>query len=227
MSNNNGRVFIGSLLISLLMHGAVLFLVKVEKAPAGQKEPEKITVSLRQMVQEEKPAPVAEPLPEPQPVVKQPKPVKKPLPVSKKPSAVKAPAEQEIYTEAKAAETAPEEPVIHTAAVSAPIPAAEKPSMPPQPEFDFEGFKARLTDGMGRNKKYPYAARRRGYEGTVLLKLHIDCEGRLQGVKMVESSGFDILDKEALSLASSVFPIQEKLPEPVTLLIPVNYSLHN
>ncbi|MCD8493378.1 MAG: hypothetical protein LRY51_16615 [Geovibrio sp.] len=41
MSNNNGRVFIGSLLISLLMHGAVLFLVKVEKAPAGQKEPEK------------------------------------------------------------------------------------------------------------------------------------------------------------------------------------------
>ena len=83
MSDINGRVFIGSLLISLLMHGAILFLVKVEKAPAGQKEPEKITVSLRQMVQEEKPVPVAEPLPEPQPVVKQPKPVKKPLPVAK------------------------------------------------------------------------------------------------------------------------------------------------
>ncbi|MCD8493379.1 MAG: hypothetical protein LRY51_16620 [Geovibrio sp.] len=39
--------------------------------------------------------------------MKQPKPVKKPLPVSKKPSAVKAPAEQEIYTETKAAENRP------------------------------------------------------------------------------------------------------------------------
>ncbi|QAR33428.1 energy transducer TonB [Geovibrio thiophilus] len=229
MNNNRGRIFAGSLIFSILLHGAVLFFLKVEKAPAGQSEPEKITVSLRRFEQVQKPEPVIEKVQKPEPVVKkeQPKSVRKPLPVREKPSAVKTVEEPVTEEKAETAQTAPAEAVTLIAAVSVPKPAAEKPAMPPQPEFDFDGFKARLTDGIGRNKKYPYAARRRGYEGTVLLKLNIDCEGRLQGLKMVESSGFDVLDSEALSLASSVFPIREKLPEPVTLLIPISYSLHN
>lgn len=95
------------------------------------------------------------------------------------------------------------------------------------PPFDFNGLKNRLTNGIDRNKTYPYNARRRGYEGTVLVRLMIDCEGRLEDIDMVESSGFDLLDKEAMMLVASVFPIKEKLPEPVTLLIPVDYSLNN
>lgn len=231
MRDNRGRIVAGSLIFSMLLHGAVLFLVKVENAPADQKEPERITVSLKHFQPEPVAVPsVAEPVPpkpQPEPVVKKnpPKKIKKPLPVREKPAAVKTVEETvPVAEEVPVVSEAPAE--VKVAAVHTPVPAP-RPVMPPQPEFDYDSFRARLTDGMVRNKKYPYSARRRGYEGTVVIKLHIDCEGRLQGLKMVESSGFDILDNEALSLASSVFPIREKLPEPVTLLIPIDYSLHN
>lgn len=46
---------------------------------------------------------------------------------------------------------------------------------------------------------YPLAARRRGIEGAVALKVAVDAEGRPQAVAVVASSGSDMLDEAALN----------------------------
>jgi protein TonB len=44
---------------------------------------------------------------------------------------------------------------------------------------------------------YPRMARRRGYEGTVLMEVLVSREGRVKAVRLLESSGYDVLDREA------------------------------
>ncbi|MFM7304733.1 MAG: energy transducer TonB, partial [Alphaproteobacteria bacterium] len=45
---------------------------------------------------------------------------------------------------------------------------------------------------------YPEASRRRGQEGTVMLELSVDANGRVIGVRVTESSGFSALDAAAV-----------------------------
>jgi protein TonB len=47
--------------------------------------------------------------------------------------------------------------------------------------------------------KYPRMARRRGYEGTVLLEVLVDREGRVKDLRLLETSGHALLDRSALS----------------------------
>jgi len=44
---------------------------------------------------------------------------------------------------------------------------------------------------------YPNAARRRGYQGTVILDVRIDIEGKVEELKVSTSSGFPMLDRSA------------------------------
>jgi protein TonB len=52
--------------------------------------------------------------------------------------------------------------------------------------------------GYRREPRYPRVAVRRGYEGTVLLKVRVLDSGRVDEVAIEESSGYRILDKAAL-----------------------------
>ena len=47
--------------------------------------------------------------------------------------------------------------------------------------------------------KYPILARRRGYEGTVVLRVLVDVQGKVKTLQIVESSGHRILDRAALA----------------------------
>ena len=63
-------------------------------------------------------------------------------------------------------------------------------------------------------RKYPYWARKQGFEGTVHLKFTILFTGAVKDIKIIKSSGFNILDKEAISTikrASPFPPIPEKI----------------
>ena len=44
---------------------------------------------------------------------------------------------------------------------------------------------------------YPEAARRRGWEGTVVLTIHVDYDGRITAVSVAQSSGHALLDRSA------------------------------
>jgi len=47
--------------------------------------------------------------------------------------------------------------------------------------------------------RYPLRARRMGYEGLVMLKVLVDENGRVNDLELLQSSGYAILDKAALS----------------------------
>ena len=45
---------------------------------------------------------------------------------------------------------------------------------------------------------YPRVARKRGYQGVVLLKVLVSREGRVEDLLVLTSSGYDLLDRSAL-----------------------------
>lgn len=63
-------------------------------------------------------------------------------------------------------------------------------------------------------KRYPKWARKQGFEGTAHLKFTILSTGTVKDIKIIKSSGFNILDKEAISTvkrASPFPPIPKKI----------------
>lgn len=75
---------------------------------------------------------------------------------------------------------------------------------------------------------YPRLARRAGEEGSVLCRLHIDVQGRVERVEVVESSGFERLDEAARSglLAWTFEPRREDgIPVAETRLHRVTFRL--
>jgi protein TonB len=57
---------------------------------------------------------------------------------------------------------------------------------------------ARPIGGYQVKPRYPESARRRGIEGTVLLKLRITAQGRVENVQVVRSAGYPDLDESAM-----------------------------
>ncbi len=53
---------------------------------------------------------------------------------------------------------------------------------------------------------YPAGARERGEEGTCLLKVSVNHDGTLEKVQLMESSGFPILDQEAMAAVRNGSP---------------------
>ncbi len=108
------------------------------------------------------------------------------------------------------------------------------PSAPATGEGDERGrakaqIRARLYTDLARYFDYPYAARLRGWEGTVLLAFNIEVNGRLESIRVARSSGYAVLDDSALSAlrkiqrlaeTNALFPGHE-----LAMQIPVIYRL--
>ncbi|NPA41163.1 MAG: TonB family protein [Aquificae bacterium] len=91
-------------------------------------------------------------------------------------------------------------------------------------EFAQENLK-KIRDIVQRYISYPPIARRMGWEGTVVVKFKLTPEGAVQDSEVEESSGYEILDKNALqviSRASSEFP---KPRQTVVVVVPIKYKL--
>ncbi len=76
--------------------------------------------------------------------------------------------------------------------------------------------------------KYPEIARRRGYEGEVLLSVMISVDGTVVALKVKESSGHPILDRAAVkAVAAWVFEPARRMgaPVPLSVDIPVRFVL--
>ena len=66
---------------------------------------------------------------------------------------------------------------------------------------------ARLAARLNRFKYYPIRSLRRGDEGVTVLALVINRRGRVLDASIVESSGFDELDRAALRIVESAKPL--------------------
>lgn len=75
-------------------------------------------------------------------------------------------------------------------------------------------------------KTYPYAAKKQGYEGKVVVSCLINSRGEIKEIKIVKECKYNILNQNSikiLKLASKEFEPPEK---DVRLTIPFNYYLH-
>jgi len=77
---------------------------------------------------------------------------------------------------------------------------------------------------INRAKYYPEMARRQGVEGAPKVAFSISEDGKVGGVKVVESSGNEILDNAAVEAIENSAPLPF-YPKPIT--IAVRYSLKN
>lgn len=57
-------------------------------------------------------------------------------------------------------------------------------------------------------KRYPYLARRNGWEGEVLIKAVIGADGRLLHAEIQQSSGHAALDQDALKVLRASTPLE-------------------
>lgn len=83
---------------------------------------------------------------------------------------------------------------------------------------------AYIRDTIMKNLSYPAAARRMGWEGKVVVSFVISEEGYASEIKIVESSGFGVLDRNAVETVrkSSPFP---KPPIRAELVMPIVYKI--
>ncbi len=86
-----------------------------------------------------------------------------------------------------------------------------------------------LRDQLSRHLTYPLRARRRGWEGEVLLGLRLDREGQLHDIQLLRSSGHALLDRSALKALARIerlrLPAGAPALQPIDLQLPVIYRL--
>lgn len=139
--------------------------------------------------------PVVEPPPEPipEPVVEPPPPVVEELavkpPPKPQPKPKPQPPKQEVKPQPKPVETPPP---------PAPAPAAPISEAPPAPPVETPPS---ANAGYLKNPapEYPSLAQRRGWEGTVLLRVHVLANGKPSDIQIQQSSGRGALDNAAIS----------------------------
>ena len=159
-----------------------------------------------------KPAPPPPPVAVPKPTPPKPKPKPKPTPKPKPKPAPPPPAEPLV----PAAPPTPA-PVVQSPAPSI-TPVVE--NAPPTPVLVPP---SRPSSRYSPKPPFPMIAKRRGWQGTVLLEIDVDENGRPRSVKVLETSGRTILDQSALkSVKRWLFNPATRDGKPVASTMTVN-----
>jgi protein TonB len=153
-----------------------------EVLPEPVKTESKVQISFVRPKPAEPPKPVAQkPLPPPKPKV---------VPLKKPPKTKITPKPAPAYV-------APE-PVSNEAPVAAPVEAAPVAPPPPKPVEKITQPSAGAAYLHNPPPNYPEEAMERGWEGKVLLKVHVLASGKPDTVNIAKSSGHAVLDREAV-----------------------------
>ncbi|MCP1481514.1 protein TonB [Pseudomonas chlororaphis] len=218
--------------IALLLHGAVIYWINQQPTPVLPIVPPEIPPMT---IEFSRPAPpvVEPPPPQPvQPMVEPPPPVEdelavkppppKPVPKPKlqpKPKPVPKPAPKPVQQQ-----PAPPQPA---APVAAPVAAPAPPAPPaPAPVTPASANAAYLKNPA---PEYPSLAQRRGWEGTVLLRVHVLASGKPGEIQIQKSSGRQQLDDAALSAVkrwSFVPAKQGDVAQDGWVSVPIDFKIH-
>jgi len=209
-------LFPGLIGASALLHGFLLHSGRVGVSPAAPaaKESETTVILLEepeQVPEMPPPVPEPEPLPEPAPI----------LPPE--------PPEEEEVLSAPKAEAPPAPPLPKPPASQPRKPQKETPRPEPSPRPA-----ARAADEprpvIVRNPapRYPEFARRKGWEGRVVVRVSVDANGRPTQTVISKGSGYSVLDQAALQ-AVKTWRFRPRtlggVPMAGTVDVPVNFSL--
>jgi protein TonB len=229
------RRFGAALAASVLIHAVAMMLSpSTPKAPAfNAPMPLRVELALESAL----------PAPEPVRSVTRPAPVKRARP-KKQPVPAVQPAAQplrpvETLESAQTTDAAPatkEEPAApppaaaslqsapETVSLLAPAPLRLAPSAEALSDYTRS-----LSNALNRYKEYPRIAELRGWEGSVTMRLRVAPSGRLIDAQVYKSSGFAVLDQQAVAMVSKagVLPVPpEGLDSAeVPVLVPINFRL--
>jgi protein TonB len=98
----------------------------------------------------------------------------------------------------------------------------------PATKADYSWLADALWREVERLKRYPHIARMNRWEGRVVLRAVIRDDGRVMDLRVMQSSGYDILDQDALEVIRQASPLKLKHPlgQPqVTVQVPISYRL--
>lgn len=94
-----------------------------------------------------------------------------------------------------------------------------------------KGYYKSLNSLMSAKRSYPRSARRLGLEGTVLVEMVINGKGDILSVKLIQSSGHEVLDQAAIAQVQKIGKVPSAPKEirrgSMTFHIPFAYSLQS
>lgn len=202
------------------------------------KKPEILTVDLVQLPELTPPSPeppMAEPevvKPKIEPKIKpEPKPIIKPLPSpiveNSQPISEPPPSKPtEVIAVAPKADAAPP---VQT--VPIPVPVKPEPTLANQADIDDarNRYGNSLWGAISKHKKYPKIAAMRNWQGEAIVELELDGNGKLKSKRITQSSGYEVLDKQALEMVEKAMPLPAP-PEALrgssfTITVPVPFKL--
>lgn len=225
-----------SLAIVLAMHAAPVVLAAWWIGPvdiAAAPPPSAIMVDMA-------PLPAAPPAP---PTEIPPGPQQQRVEAVKPPQPVKAPRLPRVAKAAVALATNPEPeqrhpedktPVAQTAApptASAPPAPAAAPtsSVAADASMTAPNWQGLLLGQLERFKRYPADAQARRQQGVAYLRFTMNRDGRVLTFRLEKSSGYDLLDQEALALIQRAQPLPKPPPsvmgDPLELVVPIEFYL--
>lgn len=82
-----------------------------------------------------------------------------------------------------------------------------------------------ISNIVQRHINYPPIARRMGWEGKVLVSFVLEPNGDIRDLKVLKSSGYEVLDKEALDSIRRSYKDFPKPPVSVVVKLPINFRL--
>jgi protein TonB len=228
-----------AIICSVLLHGLFALIIPNMKFD-DVKMPEVLEVQLVKKAEPPPPAP-PEPIQPPAEVVKpeikptlkpEPKPVlqEKPSPIVEEVQPVVEPPPITTPQEVIAVKPTPER-ITPTLTVPVAEPIKEAPPKPSQIDIDNATgrYGNALWSAISKHKKYPKIAQMRGWQGETIIELELDGTGKIKSKKITQSSGYEVLDKQALEMVEKALPFPTP-PEALrssnfTITIPVPFKL--
>lgn len=117
-------------------------------------------------------------------------------------------------------------------AASAPVQQTTIRELPvrqaPRTKADYGWLAEALRQSVDELKRYPHIARMNRWEGRVVLRAVVKEDGQLAELAVAESSGYAILDKDAIEVVRQASPLKLKHPlgQPqVVVQVPISYRL--
>ncbi len=201
--------------------------------------PKKPAILTIELVKKVEPEPTPEPAPqlEPEPVTPEPiKPKIIPKPVVKSPT----PPVEVQEDPAPIAPPPPSQPEVIAVTPKPEAPPSPKPVAPPAPPKEIVPTQTEVDDANSRYgntlwsaiskyKKYPRIAQQRGWQGEVVVELTLDGNGKLKSKQILQSSGYESLDNQALEMVEKALPFPSP-PEALrgsnfTIRVPIPFKL--
>lgn len=127
------------------------------------------------------------------------------------PEAVPQPIPDPARRAARPSEYAP---IDHRPPATATTAPASRPAPPAaQASSAARDWRSRLLAHLDRNKRYPATAQRLRQEGVVQIRFTLNRQGRVLTSSIAKSSGFNLLDREAMAMLQRAQPLPQPPPE--------------